>query len=221
MQFVGLFSSERSSSHWYKKGWPVPIKSLYVGLKCSPCTWSLQWRSRPLPPGCTDTDVWTLGVYVWHFTWLLKCFCLPDLIKAKSQSGQSGCLADSIWWRSGCWCWWSVFERQCRDCGGGVYLCRPPKPVRVEKGIQAGYAGYTERYTGWRRQNKQPMKGSFCFRNRTQQSHRRLWDLRSTLLIFKDEKQAQIRVGFLEEEKNRIDGNKTLYIKSRNMNWMK
>ena len=140
------------------------------------------------------------GVYVWHFTWLLKCFCLPDLIKAKSQSGQSGCLADSIWWRSGCWCWWSVSERQCRDCGGGVYLCRPPKPVRVEKGIQEGYAGYTERYTGWRRQNKQPMKGSFCFRNRTQQSHRRLWDLRSTLLIFKDEKQAQIRVGFLEEE---------------------
>ena len=123
-----------------------------------------------------------------------------------------------VWRRSRCWYWWSVWETVEGLWGWCVSLA---KPVQVEKGIQEGYAGYTERYTGWRGENKQPMKGSFCFRNRTQQSHRRLWDLRSTLLIFKDEKQAQIRVGFLEEEKNRIDWNKTLYIKSRNMNWMK
>ena len=126
-------------------------------------------------------------MYVWHLTWLLKYFLVGQPIKSQKPSQIMNSLADSKWWRSGCWCWcwwwWSVSERQCRDCGGGVYLCRPPKPVQVEKGIQEGYAGYTERYTGWRGENKQPMKGSFCFRNRTQQSHRRLWDLRSTSYI--------------------------------------
>ena len=62
---------------------------------------------------------------------------------------------------------------------GGVYLCKPPKPVSVgrERYTWGVCTGYTERYTGWRRENKQPMKGSFCFRNRTQQSHRHAYEI--------------------------------------------